>query len=124
MDITTVCRYIKAGWKLRKKKIGLKEYAYLQSGKSYKYAGAWKKEYEQLILRRLPPPPIEERMKYAIESRQTLPQTQKDTQKPSFLIEDLKALEDLVDTLSEKSPFPSPFLILPKLSELLELWLE
>lgn len=39
-------RLLEQGWRLRRKKIKGRLYAYLQLGKKYKYIGPWKQEYE------------------------------------------------------------------------------
>lgn len=39
-------RLLKQGWRLRRKKIKGRLYAYLQLGREYRYVGPWKQEYE------------------------------------------------------------------------------
>jgi len=40
---------LKQGWRMRKKRIKGRFYAYLQRGKVYRYVGVWKQEYDERI---------------------------------------------------------------------------
>jgi len=44
-----VDRLLKQGWRLRRKSIKGRVYAYLQLVKKYKYVGPWKEEYENKL---------------------------------------------------------------------------